>query len=270
MSTGDGPLLVCPRCRNGSHAHPLTLLDEDLLGCACGADYPVVDGVPVVFRDPAPWLATEAVEALCRHDLPPALRRVLRGAIPTLVRNDALLATYRRSVDGPLQDWLRDALRDVRGPVVELGSGLGVTGRDDVVAVDHNLALLRAHPSRTKVCADLLDPPFLAYGFDAVVLANVLDSCRDPGMALGQADALLRPGGTLVVTCAYAFHEDVTPRSAWFDRAGLADALERLAGPYTIVREDPDVPWPLRVGPREIRTLATDAWILRKAPPDAG
>lgn len=270
MSADGGPYVVCPRCRPGGSPRAVTLVADDLLGCGCGAWYPVIDGIPVVFRDAGPWLASEAVEALARSDLPSAVLRMLREAVPTLARNDSLRTAYGRSGAGPLQDWLRAAGQAAGGEVVELGSGLGVTGRDDVVALDHNLALLRAHPSRTKVCADLLDPPFEPDSFDTVVLANVLDSCRDPWVALAQADALLRAGGTLVLTCAYAFHEDVTPRTAWFDRAGLEDALGRLAGRYTVLRDDPEVPWPLEVGPRERRTLATDAWILRKSPSDAG
>ncbi|MEN9787273.1 MAG: hypothetical protein RLZZ299_2537 [Pseudomonadota bacterium] len=270
MSLGTGPVLVCPRCRHGGSARTLVLVDDDLLGCVCGALHPVIDGVPVVFRDAGPWLASEAVEALARRDLPPRILQMLREAVPTLARNDSLLTTYRRSDAGPLQHWLRDALRETHGEVLELGSGIGVTARDDVVALDHNLAMLRAHPARAKVCADLLDPPFLPHSFDAVVLANVLDSCRDPWVALGQADALLRPGGTLVLTCAYAFHEDVTPRAAWFDRAGLQEVLGQLSARYEVLRDDPEVPWPLTVGTRERRTLATDAWILRKTQADAG
>ncbi len=50
------PLLVCPGCRTRDDAglHVRTLERQgDLLACECGRTYPVIDGVPVVFRDEA-------------------------------------------------------------------------------------------------------------------------------------------------------------------------------------------------------------------------
>ncbi len=82
------------------------------------------------------------------------------------------------------------------------------------------------------VLADVCEPPLPAEAFDIVLLLNVLDNARDPLLCLGQADALLKPGGRLVVTCPHAYQPHITPEERWL--AGSP----RLAGP---VRAPEDV-----------------------------
>jgi SAM-dependent methyltransferase len=177
---------------------------------------------------------------------------------------------YAASAEGPAQDWLRLRCLPLPGDVLELGAGLGVTGRDDVVAMDSNLGMLRYHRG-WRVVGDAADPPFLGGRFDAVVLANVLDSCADPGLTLAQADALLRPGGTLVVTCAYAFQDAVTPIRHRFGSAALADALDGEAPffgyplRHRVVERVSRLPWPLRVSDRTTHLHDVEAFVSVKA-----
>lgn len=106
------------------------------------------------------------------------------------------------------------------------------------------------------VVANAADPPFLAEAFDAVVLSNVLDSCRDPFTTLAQCDALVKVGGTLVVTSAYAFQEGITPVDARFTPAHLEQALRGTApfGPYPIgsrlAEKIGELRWTLRISAR--------------------
>jgi SAM-dependent methyltransferase/uncharacterized protein YbaR (Trm112 family) len=276
--------LVCPACRGpvpngaGLQVRLLATGEPGTLACACGAMFPVVDGVPIVRRDLGAWLASEGPEALRRGDLPPALERILvEGTGGAVARNDSLVSVYSQTPAGGLQRWLLERAATFEGAILEMGSGLGVTGRRDVLAVDHNFGLLRRHRAWARVCADAADPPFLAESFDVVVLANVLDSCADPGLVLAQADALLAPGGHLVVTCAFAFQEGVTPRERWFDASALDLALRgetelggyRIAG-HTVVEHVPNLDWPLALSPRLSHVHAADAWVTRKPePPEA-
>lgn len=269
------PWLVCPVCRHARdgalHVNLLTDAAEGL-GCPCGARFPVVDGVPILFRDTDAWLRGEAAEALRRADLDPAvLARIVAGAGGALARNDALVATYAASREGPLQDWLRAAVAALDGRVLEIGAGLGACARRDVVALDANLALVRRHPG-VRICGDAADPPFLPETFDAVVLPNLLDSCADPGLVLAQADALLRPGGQLVVTCSYAFEDAVTPRERRFEPDDLRAALDgrgALGGyrvAHRLVAEEDPIAWPLRLGPRRVHVHDAHALISQKSP----
>ena len=62
-----------------------------------------------------------------------------------------------------------------------------------------------------KLVSDILNPPFLAEQFQAVLLLNIIDSCRDPFLLLQQADALLSPGGKLIISCPFSYLDHVTP-----------------------------------------------------------
>ncbi len=155
--------------------------------------------------------------------------------------------------------------------MLEIGAGLGVSGRSDVIALDCAFAPLRRNPAAVRVCGDAGDPPFGPACFDAVVLANVLDACADPGLVLAQADALLAPGGTMVVTCAFAFQPTVTPRARWFGADALDAALLEGAplggwriAPHATVRVERALEWPLHLSSRTTHLHRVDALVTRK------
>lgn len=63
------------------------------------------------------------------------------------------------------------------------------------------------------LCCDLLDPPFAAEDFDLIIGLNVLDNVTDPLLLLGQFNALLKPGGHLLLATPFAWRADITPRA---------------------------------------------------------
>ncbi len=238
-----------------------------LLVCGCGQRYPVVDGIAVVLRDVAGWAASEGPSALVRPGLDPQVVELVAVDAASR-RNRKLVEVYASPPASPFQAWLAEFVARAPGPVLELGSGMGHAG---TIRVDLNLALLRAGvvaaelaegadgvglPTGGAVVADAADPPFLAGSFATVVVANVLDSCADPALVLAQADALVAPGGELLVACAFAFEDGVTARERQFTEADLAAALagERPFGPWALacrlVAPPLDLEWRLAVGPR--------------------
>lgn len=95
------------------------------------------------------------------------------------------------------------------------------------------------------VCGDLMNPPLSAEAFDLALLVNTLDSVRDPWTALGQASALLRPGGHLILAQPDAWMAQVAPASRW-----LAETSEEWSvvlaevGLHPLARID-DIRWVL-------------------------
>ena len=240
----------------------------------CGAEHPVVDGVPLVMRNLDAWLATEAAVVFARRDLPEATAaRLMRGAGGSLPREAQLVRAYRDAPPSPLHERVAAWISAQPGLFLELGCGLGVGGdvaHDRRIGLDLSFSMARAYPGRGLV-GDALDPPFEAGRFDNVLLLNVLDSCRDPRVLLAQADALLRPGGGMLISCAWAWHDEVTPLNARITPDQLHRALagdRRALGltlGYTVEALEDPVIWRLRAGPRTIHEHSVMLIALRKS-----
>ncbi|MEO6773309.1 MAG: methyltransferase domain-containing protein [Kofleriaceae bacterium] len=72
-------ILVCPGCRTRTTERlDVRTLDRhgDVLACACGRRYPIVDGVPIVMADPTGYLANE-MTTVVERDLDPEVAALL-------------------------------------------------------------------------------------------------------------------------------------------------------------------------------------------------
>lgn len=170
---------VCPRClHHAGLASPIEIavreemrdghLWHGTLHCsnhACWLEFPVIDGVPLLFADPAGVLRTQAANVLFRHDLPPVLESLLGDALGPGETFDTI--RYHLSLYGgdhfagwgvpgtpgvaALIGWGLDRLGEPpQGAVLDLGGSVGRggwelglrTGRPAIVT-DLNLSMLR-------------------------------------------------------------------------------------------------------------------------------
>lgn len=247
---GTCPRLVCPRCRRVeagrlSTAH-LRRLGDGLACRRCHARYPIIDGIPIVLADASEWTATTP-----RDDL---MRRALGARTAS-----------------PLRRYVNARVRTMRGSILDLGCGGGALyDRRSVLGLDVNLAMAQAFAGPALV-GDAADPPFPPASVDGLLLLNVLDSCINPPLVLAQADALLRTGGTLLISCAYAWTRAV-PEDRRFAPADLVGALtgERapltIRGRYRLLDVHDRVRWRLSVSPRLVHEYSCQVLFARKLP----
>jgi SAM-dependent methyltransferase len=253
MSGYSWDRLVCPGCRgivDGRLVYAHLVEDPGGLGCPrCSALYPVVDGTPIVLRDVDAWLEKELSAVLLRKDLPDeVMDRLLRA--DTRYRKDRRhVSIYSGSPGGSLQTWIRESLEGQAGPIADLGCGMADRGRSDVLGVDLYWGLLQGFHGR-KLVADIVDPPFAAEAFGCIVLANVVDSCREPWILLQQVDALLRPGGRLLLACPFAWDDGITPPAKQLDEGQLRSFFEKRGYSLDVGSEE----WLLRASPRTATT----------------
>ncbi|MBI5535711.1 MAG: methyltransferase domain-containing protein [Deltaproteobacteria bacterium] len=143
--------------------------------------------------------------------------------------------------------------------------------------------LLEAARRVEPICADALDPPMPHRAFDLVVLANLVDNVADPLTLLAEAQALLEPGGTLLIATPFAWQRNVTPPAArlearsWMDETGAARSLDgpeamvelltgKLRGPHgwhMELAQSTTLPWHLRYHARQFNTFVCNVFVFR-------
>jgi SAM-dependent methyltransferase len=138
-----------------------------------------------------------------------------------------------------------------------------------VIGLDTSFPLARAFVG-TGIVGDAADPPFAAESFDAVLLLNVLDSTTAPRVVLGQADAMLRRRGTLIISCPYAWNDAITAPAEQFDSATLLGALRgehnRLELPldYAVEEVQDPLEWRVQAGARTVHLHESQLVVARK------
>jgi SAM-dependent methyltransferase/uncharacterized protein YbaR (Trm112 family) len=73
------PVMICPGCRTLRDGRlDLRTLEpaDDVLACACGRRYPIIDGVPIVLADPSAYLRAE-IAAVVERELSPEVTELL-------------------------------------------------------------------------------------------------------------------------------------------------------------------------------------------------
>jgi SAM-dependent methyltransferase len=125
------------------------------------------------------------------------------------------------------------------------------------------------------VQGDVLAPPLEAEAFPLVAAFSLLDTVSDPLFAFGQLDALLAPGGLLLLGTPYSWDPRVTsPREWWskMDTTGAANVRALLAGRhpvlpylrYEILKEADRLIWSVPGHDRLVFRFLLDVVLARK------
>lgn len=199
MPEGLAPL-GCPAC----HAAALTG-DLEVARCgACGAAFPIINGVPILVRNPsaheAELAAARKVNPLWYESEQPA-----EEASPWRhhIRKRRLYLEKALHREFALRGWSKAQT------ALDLGCGDGnhlrwLTGYSQrLFASDYNMVrLARARglaPSAKVFLADILDYPAQDGAFDLVFFHHVIEHIPDDDAALATVRRILKPGGLLVL-----------------------------------------------------------------------
>lgn len=237
----------------------------------------------MLLADPEAWVAQVTDD---ERDAP--LDALPYPAVNTLAR---YLPHVAASPEGPLRMAVRRALADAPAGAslaVEVGCSVGPDLRAlrdvarHVIAFDTYIVSLRAARAQlagepipvleriegrsfefdeprvlpavdnvTLVVGDAHDPPVHEGIADVVLSMNVLDNVRDPRLVLERLQALVKPGGLLVVGSPFAWHDAITPYQNQLGgvpgepEGNTPDMLPRLLTDCDILTHE-DVPWVLR------------------------
>lgn len=131
-----------------------------------------------------------------------------------------------------VNDKVRDHLHEFRGVVIDLGCGTRPYERDilrfaeQYIGIDWNNTL---HGLTANVVADVGKPlPIRCESVDCVTAFELLEHVAEPGIMLGEACRVLRPGGRLFLSVPFQRWEHEVPWDYFrYTRYGLAYLLTK-------------------------------------------
>ena len=222
------------------------------------------EGIPLLVADPESYIAqmgdewnapldSLGFEALCHLSryLPQLgesrapLRRAIRSLLRAHLDKRVPLAVEAGCSVGPdLRALARAAdhvigfdayITPLRAASVHLqGKALAVPERQEGRSFNRSGTIrLRPAPRVSLVCGNALDPPFLADSVDVVLAINLVDNVPNPIDLIGQLDAILKPGGLLIVASPFNWIDTITSPSEQLG-GGLDPAFEGMDSPEAL------------------------------------
>ena len=252
--------LCVPKCMMNEGTSARLRRGEIGLTCEqCQTFFPIIDETPLLVSDLPSWFQSQATMLLLRTDLPSSVYDVLLQMPSPLREAQKQLYRYLSAPKSRLHQWVEEKLERQRGSIVDLGCGVGLHERRDILGVELNWTLLQRYPG-AKLVADILNPPFSPKSMDCILLLNVLDSCRVPFLLLQQVDALLRDGGTLLFSSPFAWNDAVTEPKEQVQPEWVRLFWEQRG--YTV--EEEECEWFVQGSPRSCTRYQTLAWEIYK------
>ena len=255
MKESDIAALRCVRCAGPLEFESLRGLDEGFLRCACGAAYPVAEGVPVMWRSFAEYV--RARPSLGGRLMLGARTRAMKEFVKESMRGppapeDRALAElrwagiYRASGRTAFYREAARALRRTRGSVVEYGCSVGrisggVRGRE-VFGIDRSFYAVREASKKggSYAVADALEHPFGGRKFGAAACFNMLEAVDWRALL----DIMAGQSDSLVISSPY----DYPPGREGADPQKLRRRLRSMG--FAAPGGETRVPWTLRLGGR--------------------
>lgn len=226
-----------------------------------GRDEEIWSNVPTTTQPrPAVVHLPLACAALVQHFAPQHSRALDLGC--AVGRSSFALATHFREVVGIdySHDFIAAAQRLQRtGSLEYTRKDSGAKSVTLTAHIDHSIDRSRVRFEQGDACA----LPLHLSGFDAVLMANVLCRLPDPAATLERmqgVNALVAPGGVLVMTTPFSWLEQYTPRERWLEGK---EAIAALLTEFDLIHEE-ELPFMIREHRRKFEYIVTCATVWKR------
>lgn len=176
--------LICPKDRS-----PLVRDAEKLHCSACGSDYPVVRGIPVIIDDEKSVFSTANYLGVKIHD-PTSYGKKKSGGLRALYRR-MMTAIQDHNVNIACMSFWQafEQMKAIPGPILVIGAGNKDYGSDRLVYSDVTFS-----PKTTVIC-DGHALPFPDNYFSSVITVSVLEHVADPWQCAQEIKRVTQLGG---------------------------------------------------------------------------
>lgn len=131
---------------------------------------------------------------------------------------------FQRLPQRMMYQGLPGALAELEGHVLDLGCG--TQPYRDLVPGQVTGADISPGPHVDVIIPRMGAWPFEDGEFDSLLCTQVLEHAQEPAVILGEIQRVLRPGGTVVLSAPFMYHEHGSPDDYWrFSRHGLRRAV---------------------------------------------
>ena len=241
--------LRCPCCRGSFHRNlptlvaqalgpadaglkPRATLGSETLTCSgCAASYPVVNGSPILIDPRRSVFTPDDIVADYERTLAVPQRSWVRRLTWWIASRTPHVTSHRRQEVIARRFADRLAAETPAPAILIVGSGTDGIGMAAFRAIPGaTLCEFDVYLTQTRMLvADLLDLPFEAGSFDAVVAQGVLEHVIDPHRAAEEIHRVLKPGGLLLSTTPFVLgvHLPVADYTR-FSRLGLIRLFRRF------------------------------------------
>lgn len=183
-------ILVCPICRAQLEFSPATVTCKK-----CNHEYPLHDGVPILFTPDSPFYDSQ--NAILQARGPNAHISWPQRLLRPLLQWNPPLTTW---IDRSLFRYLNECTPEMR--ILNLGSGVGLFDKE----LGSHLKMINLDVclrDNVDLLADGHKLPFADESFDAVYSNAVLEHVRRPWLVAEEIHRILRPGGKVFINVPF-------------------------------------------------------------------
>ena len=284
--------LYCTACRTFAGKpvqHKLKLIPGEICGkfvitgylrCLnCGQQYPVLDGVPrfvdgisspealtVQYLDAHYGTINDGYWKKMNQFRPGTIHLDIGCGVGRYTFECARTASFAVGIDVNIEHLKRAA-------AFQRGEAIRYKRKTRELAATEELSDFPPPENVLFLLADAHNPPFRMDTFDSISALNVIDSVPYPLTLLGQADAMLKPGGKLLLSSPYCRDENSSPECLETEDTPPHEyILQLLTGKrvpdtgfnYKILREKTGIPWRLRKHDALLFTYTVDLIAAKK------
>jgi len=278
--------LKCVNCQNKLDYEPLET-NEGIIHCNnCKTDYPVIDGIPIVWSNFSKYLENRASLGTCLINISSSqkMKSFVKQHLSQIknLTNDLYsleekwVTVYQKSTNSEFYDTIKNEIISISGNqnCIEYGCSIGIISEhlaksnSHVFGIDKSFSAIKHAKQNSSqnvdyIISDILINPFENAEFDLVVALNILELV-EPQNLIDLISKQIKKG-FLLMSDPYDYERGPRTVSKPLDAISLRKTLENCGFKISENTVKPNfIPWNLQINPRTNLNYLCDLVVAKK------